>query len=191
MSGYSLNLNINSQQTCHLFLSGDSSVPSSHSFVYSKTLPHHLSSLSLLNKHASGHWSALVRPTKLHLCKTNELIPLQLPCVSQTGGFSIACGLVSSRVEKRKNEKMQVPFPFGALLLSFTLLCHAFSLDYDNTTLIYLRYSSSLQVNKPVCKNTLAPVHQNTCSSITEAKALPVLLLIQPGFHPMGMFTPT
>lgn len=44
----SISLNINSQQTCHLFLNGDSSVHSSHSLVYSKTLPPYLSSLFLL-----------------------------------------------------------------------------------------------------------------------------------------------
>lgn len=169
---------------------GDSSVHSSHSFMYSKTFPPHLSSLSLLNKHASGHWSALVRPTRWHLCKTNEFIPLQSPRVSQRVRFSIPCGLVFSRVKKRKNEKMQVLFPSSALMLFLTLLCHAFSLDYDNTSPVQLNYSSFLQVNKPICKNTLVPVHQSTCSSITEAKALPVLLLIQPGFHAMGMFTP-
>lgn len=101
---------------------GDSSVHSSHSFMYSKTFPPHLSSLSLLNKHASGHWGALVRPTRWHLCKPNEFIPLQSPCVSQRVGFSIPCGLVFSRVEKRKNEKMQVLFPSSALML-FLLSC--------------------------------------------------------------------
>lgn len=124
MTVSSLNLNVSSHQTCHHFLSSESFVHSSHSLVYSKTLPPHLSSLSLLKKHASVHWSALVRPTKLHLCKLNEVIPLQLPCVSQSVGSSFPCGLVFSRVEKRKHEKMRVLFSCGALkpfLLSYTL----------------------------------------------------------------------
>lgn len=103
MTVSSLNQNINSQQTCHHFLSGDSSVHSSHSFLYSKTFPPHLSSLSLVNKHASGHWSALVRPTKLHLCKPNELLPLQLPCVSKRVGFSIPCLFSQGRRRERMN----------------------------------------------------------------------------------------
>lgn len=164
MTVSSLNLNVSSQQTCHHFLSGESSVHSTHSPVYSKTLPPHLSSLSLLKKHASVHWSALVRPTKLHLCKLNEVIStLQLPCVSQIVGSSFPCGLVFSRVEKAWKDASSIflwcPKPF------FTLLYLAFSLDYDNTTPIYLNYSSSLKVNKTVCKNTLAPFCQSTYSS--------------------------
>lgn len=149
---------IHSQLACHHFLYGDSSVHSNHSFPYSKTLPPHFPIPCFLKKRASVHWSAPVGTTTPHLCKLNEVIVLQLICVSQGVGVCIPHGLAFSR------EAWELPCPVVPQCF-FTPLYLAFSLDYDNTSPIYLTYSSPHQVSKLVCKNTLASFCQSTHSS--------------------------